>query len=89
MYLGKTRLSLRQRMSGYKHPGASQRTNIRNNSYIHEQLETKHDVEILTFSPKQQQSYRGYPISLAAGLEDSLIEHFRPKWNLNGKLQEA
>ena len=89
MYIGKTRLSLRQRMSGYKHPATSQRTNVRNNSYIHEQLESKQAVEILTFPPKELNSYKGYSINLAAGLEDSLIETFKPKWNLNGKIQEA
>jgi hypothetical protein len=89
MYIGKTRLSLRQRMNGYQRPGTSQRTNVRNNSYIHEQLEGKQEVEILAFPPVKQQIYKGFCINLAAGLEDSVIEHFSPKWNISGKMQEA
>jgi excinuclease UvrABC nuclease subunit len=89
MYIGKTRISLRQRMNGYEHPSESQRTNVRNNSYIHEKLEGKQEVEVLVFQPKEQQTYRGYSVNLAAGLEDSVIEQFSPKWNISGKLQEA
>jgi hypothetical protein len=76
-------------MNGYKNPETSQRTNVRNNAFIHEQLETRQEVEILTFPPQQQQSYKGYSINLAAALEDSLIKHFKPKWNITGKMQEA
>lgn len=89
MYIGKTRLSLRQRMNGYQKPGTSQRTNIRNNSYIHEQLEGKQQIEILAFPTTVQQTHKGYSVNLAAGLEDSVIEHFNPKWNISGKMQEA
>ncbi len=89
MYIGKSTMTLRKRMYGYERPGTSQRTNVRNNSYIHEKLEGKQQIEVFVFPPLEKQMYRGYTINVAAGLEDSVIERFQPKWNISGKIQES
>jgi len=81
-YFGKSTHTLEQRMSGYRNPGPSQRTNIRNRSKIVDLLNVSQPVEILAYCPNETISFRGYQINLAAGLEDTLLDEFSPEWNL-------
>ncbi|WP_018043888.1 GIY-YIG nuclease family protein [Methylobacterium sp. 88A] len=80
-YIGKTTQSVRKRFSGYRNPGAGQRTNLRCNAKIKEVLSAGGEVRILVFTPIPDLRYGDYNINLAAGLEDSLIKVFDPPWN--------
>lgn len=84
-YIGKTTKPLLERMKWYEKPGASQSTNIRNNSNIKIALESKQKVEIFCFKGSFSLKYEGYKVNLAAGLEDSLIKKLSPEWNITGK----
>lgn len=81
-YMGKTRRGIRARLCGYQNPGPDQRTNVRVNGEIKAALEGE-SVEILLFQhpPGYLLQWGTISISLPAGLEDALIEHFDPLWN--------
>lgn len=79
-YIGKSSQSLSDRLKGYINPGKTQHTNIRNNAKIKEILSTQNNVSIYVFTAGSQ-NYKGFNLSLAAGLEDSIIETIKPKWN--------
>jgi hypothetical protein len=83
-YIGKSTQTLLGRMNGYKNPGPTQSTNIKNNSRIKELLIKGTPVQILVLVQKEEMLYRGMPIILAAGLEDNLIARLRPPWNERG-----
>tara|TARA_R110000737_G_C14624499_1_gene494331 strand:- start:10262 stop:11020 length:759 start_codon:yes stop_codon:yes gene_type:complete len=80
-YIGKTTQQLRTRFSGYKSPGSSQSTNINNNANIRTMLTRKSPVDIFVLPDNGLLNYGGFPINLAAGLEDALIEQISPLWN--------
>lgn len=84
LYIGKSIRTLRQRMYHYQKPGPTQRTNIVNHANIHDVLVQGGSVQIFAFAPKEQIQYRGVPVNLAAGLEDTLIGRLRPLWNRTG-----
>jgi hypothetical protein len=69
-------------MMGYKNPGPTQRTNFRNNENLIEELFKGKKVDIYVLAGDEEFHYKGFKINLAAGLEDSVISHFKPKWNL-------
>ena len=81
MYIGKTVQSLRKRMAGYKNPGPTQSTNIRNNANIRDCLLSGKRVEILVLPDNGLLHYGGFHVNLAAGLEDSLVRELVPPWN--------
>ena len=87
LYIGKATIPFNQRMSGYRRPGVSQKTNIRNNALIAELIRGEQAVEIYVFEGEKKLDYRGTSLNLAAGLEDPLIAKIRPKWNMSGKLE--
>lgn len=84
-YIGKTASVLQTRLQGYKTPpvtansGAS--TNIKNNRNIIEALKNGSTVEIYVLHELKKQNHGGFMVSLAAGLEDSLIGDLSPLWN--------
>ncbi len=78
-------MTLYQRLNGYKNPGGSQKTNIWVNKNIMDSLSNNEVIEIYLFSPKDSLFYKGFLVNLHAGLEDTLITEFQPKWNLEGK----
>lgn len=82
-YIGKSVRTLKERMSGYKTPGSSQRTNIKNNSYIISEISQSRIVKIYAFTDEFYLNWKGYKINLAAGLEDALISAIQPAWNKN------
>ena len=82
LYIGKSTMSVYRRMMGYKNPGPTQRTNVRNHAQISEILSRGGDVAIYVLTDDQDFSYRGYKVNLAAGLEDTLIAEFSPRWNV-------
>ncbi|MEI6857164.1 GIY-YIG nuclease family protein [Psychrilyobacter sp.] len=84
-YIGKTTNLLKQRMYQYQNPGPSQSTNIKNNKNILKLLEENENVEIYIFKEEKPIIYNDIRINLSAGLEDPLINKFKPEWNRVGK----
>ncbi len=80
-YVGKTVLTLRKRMAGYRSPGPTQPTNRRNNGNIRDSLAQGKRVEIYALPDNGLLHYGGFHVNLAAGLEDSLIRDLKPPWN--------
>lgn len=84
-YIGKTTQSLEQRLKGYQRPGPAQKTNIRVNKKILYLLKRGLPIDIYILPDPGLLKYRGYKISLAGGLEDTLIHEFKPEWNITGR----
>ena len=82
-YVGKTIQPLEKRLYGYKNPGVSQSTNIKNNANIKELLGTGSSVDILALPDNGLVHYGQFHLNLAAGLEDSIIAELQPEWNGN------
>src|SRR5882672_7513876 len=72
VYIGKSVLTLRQRMQSYRTPGVSQATNIRNRQNVMRELRAGHTVEIFVLPDNGLLAYGGFHVNLAAGLEDAL-----------------
>jgi len=87
LYIGKTADTLKNRMNGYKNAGGSQRTNIRVKKEIIEILSNKKDVHIYILLDEAKLTFKNYAISLAAGLEDTLIADIKPIWNYRGNIR--
>jgi len=86
LYVGKSVRALAQRLNGYMKPGRTQSTNIKNHQHIQDVLRQGKEVKIFVFAPAEDEIvYRGVPLNLAAGLEDSLIAELQPLWNDTGK----
>jgi hypothetical protein len=85
LYIGKSLGPFSQRLSGYRRPGATQRTNIRINPLLADLVRTERDISIYHFLPVEEVRFKGVLLNLAAGLEDTLIESISPKWNMNGR----
>jgi hypothetical protein len=81
VYVGKSVQTLRTRMNGYKNPGTTQSTNIKNNKNIREALEQGKQVEIHVLPDNGLLHYGGFHVNLAAGLEDSVVRELSPLWN--------
>lgn len=84
LYIGKATGPFSGRLSGYRRPGASQRTNIRVNPLLADMVRER-ETSIYHFQPTEEVRFRGIILNLAAGLEDTLIESISPKWNMNGR----
>jgi hypothetical protein len=84
-YIGKSVRALKNRMYGYKFPGPTQRTNLKNNQNIIALLQKDIQVKIMVFIQKNTMEYGGFEVNLAAGLEDSLISQIKPEWNNSGR----
>lgn len=87
-YIGKTTKGINKRFVGYVNPGNSQATNRKCHDNIKELLENGKDVEIWAFTPTIPLQIEGFDINIAAGLEDSLINKFKPEWNGKNKLAD-
>jgi len=81
MYVGKTIQSLRSRMAGYKTPGLTQSTNIKNHAKIRDALAEGKRVDLYVLPDNGLLYYGGFHVNLAAGLEDSLVKQLTPAWN--------
>jgi hypothetical protein len=80
-YIGKTVQTLAKRLYGYKNPGTSQSTNIKNNARIKELLNTGAAVDIFALPDNGLLHYGQFHVNLAAGLEDNIIAVLNPEWN--------
>ena len=83
LYVGKTARSLEKRFIGYRDPGKTKATNQKCHKEIRRQLEANKTVRILVLLDQTLLHWGDFRISLAAGLEDSLVEKLRPP--LNGR----
>ena len=81
LYIGKTIQSVKKRLIGYQNPHPSQKTNWRCNGKIKELLKKRKSIRIFVFRPDTLLHYGKFEINLSAGLEDSLISTFSPRWN--------
>ena len=86
MYIGKTVQKLSSRMQGYKTPGSSQTTNIRNKQNIITHLNKGEAVELFAMPDNGLMRYGGFHLNMAAALEDDLIRQMKPQWN-GGKVE--
>lgn len=75
VYVGKTVKPLKERMMQYERGDRSQKTNHRINKKIVEALKQDNKIEIYVLTFSERETYRGFRLNLAAGLEDSLIRH--------------
>ena len=80
-YVGKTVQSLAKRLSGYKNPGPTQTTNIKNNAHIKKLLRFGAAIDILALPDNGLMHYGQFHLNLAAGLEDNIISVPQPEWN--------
>lgn len=85
-YVGLASKSLSQRLSFYRRPGVSQRTNIRLNEVIRGHLDKGTVVQILTAHPSDHK-WNGFTIKGAEGLEAGLIAEFDLPWNMRGAVR--
>lgn len=81
LYIGKTTQQLRKRLYGYQNPRGTQATNIRGNKEILAALEKKRQIDVFVLPDHGLLKFGGFHLNLAAGLEDSLINDLRPRWN--------
>jgi hypothetical protein len=89
MYIGKTAQPLTRRLMGYQKPGSTQRTNIRVNKKILHLLKEGLPIDIYILTDPGLLQYGGFKISMAGGLEDALIDQFKPVWNISGKTNDS
>lgn len=82
-YVGLASKSVRQRLSFYRKPGVSQRTNIRLNEIIKGHLGEGAAVQVLVAHPSDWE-WNGLSIKGPEGLEAGLIADFDLPWNLRG-----
>jgi hypothetical protein len=80
-YVGKTVQPLRVRMNGYRNPGATQSTNVRNNKNIRDALAQGKKVDVYVLPDNGLLHYGGFHVNLTAGLEDDVIRLLAPPWN--------
>ncbi|WP_207215824.1 GIY-YIG nuclease family protein [Pseudolysobacter antarcticus] len=87
-YVGKTIRTLAMRMYGYKNPGITQTTNIKNNRRIRESLLIGVAIDIFALPDNGLMHYGQFHLNLAAALEDDLIKKINPEWN-GGKTEKT
>ena len=86
LYIGKTTKTLSKRFVGYCDPGNRRATNWKCHQANKKHLQKGKSVRILVLPQNFPLKWGDYPINLAAGLEDALVEAFKPAWNQsNGK----
>ena len=83
LYVGKTARSLEKRFIGYRDPGNTQATNRKCHDEIRRRLKTGGIVRIMVLPDQTRLHWGQFRISLAAGLEDAIVEKLMPP--LNGK----
>jgi len=85
LYIGKTTKTLSKRFSGYCEPISGSSADKRLQQAIMKLMRQRKEVRILVLPPAVPLKWEDYPINLAAGLEDALVEAFKPQWNGKNK----
>lgn len=81
LYVGLATMGLSKRLYFYARPGATQRTSLRINALLKQELAGGHHIEIYTATPPNL-DWNGLPIHGSAGLELGLIEKHHLPWNI-------
>ena len=84
-YVGVASRSLAQRLYMYSRPGISQRTNIRLNAALCDELAVGSIVDVYVANPPDLE-WNGWKVSGAEGLEAAIIRSFRLTWNRRGTI---
>lgn len=82
-YVGVASRNLAQRLYMYGRPGSSQRTNIRLNAVLRNELANGEIIDVYVASPPDLE-WNGWKVSGAEGLEAAIIRGFRLPWNRRG-----
>lgn len=82
-YVGVASKNLAQRLYMYGRPGISQRTNIRLNGVLRNELANGEIIDVYVASPPDLE-WNGWKVSGAEGLEAAIIRGFRLSWNRRG-----
>ncbi len=85
LYIGKTTKTLSKRLVGYCDPGNGRAANYKCHKGIRELLRRGKDVRVLVLPSDPALKWRDIEINLAAGLEDVLVQAFKPPWNGSNK----
>lgn len=83
VYIGVASSGLARRLRFYVRPGVTQRTSLRVNARLVDELKAYGTIDILTASPPDA-SWNGWPVNASAGLEVGLISNYDVPWNLRG-----
>jgi hypothetical protein len=81
MYVGVATMGLAKRIYFYGKPGVSQRTSLRLNAIIREEIGNANNIDILIAQPEDMM-WNGLPVHGAAGLELGLIKAYQLPWNM-------
>jgi hypothetical protein len=82
-YVGVASMGLKKRLYFYGKPGQTQRTSLRLNALLRQELGMASVVRIYTATPPDL-DWNGLPVNGSAGLEIGLIESFDLPWNIRG-----
>jgi hypothetical protein len=82
MYVGSSQQPLRKRLADYEHP--SKTTTKRVRKEILALLDDGQDVEVFAIGPRLFRLNGLLPVDSVAGLEQGLIDSFKPCWNRRG-----
>jgi hypothetical protein len=85
LYIGKTTQSLHKRFAGYCDPGNGRATNWKFHQGIKKLIASGKAVRIFVLPQTIPLQWAGYPVNLAAGLENALVKAFQPAWNGSNK----
>jgi hypothetical protein len=85
LYIGKTTKTLSKRFTGYCEPSSGRSADKRLQTAIMKLIRQRKEVRILVLPPTVPLKWGDYPINLAAGLEDALVQAFKPAWNESNK----
>jgi hypothetical protein len=83
VYVGVATMGLRKRLYFYARPGVTQRTSLRLNAILKEELNNGASIAIYSACPPDL-DWNGMPVSGIAGLEIGLIQAFHLPWNIRG-----
>jgi hypothetical protein len=81
MYVGVATMGLAKRIYFYGKPGITQRTSLRLNALLREELGNSTEVHILIACPEDMK-WNGLPVHGSAGLELGLIKAYSLPWNM-------
>ncbi len=83
LYVGIATMGLAKRLYFYGRPGVSQRTSLRLNALIKNELSASSIIEIFVAAPSNLE-WNGLPVHGGAGLEMGLIKKYALPWNVRG-----
>ena len=76
-------MGLAKRLYFYGKPGPTQRTSIRLNSLIKDELAASFVIDVYTATPPDLE-WNGLPVHGSAGIELGLIKKYALPWNMRG-----